>query len=320
LAWSASQVRQDEADPRWRTSAANAGMFGVINLNKPVGWTSRDVVNRVAHLVKPARAGHAGTLDPLAEGVLVVCVGPATRLVEYVQQMPKEYRATFLLGRRSASDDLETEVELLPEARRPTPGELDAALPQFIGTIEQRPPAYSAVKLEGRRAYKLARRGDDVVLTTRTVEVYQLAMERYQYPELQLSIRCSSGTYVRSLGRDMAEALGTHAVMSALVRTAVGEFRLENSLDAKAINEQSLREHLLSPLTAVAHLPRVLLSPAQVMNAQVGGLFAVDELLGQGSLFTGALAAIDDRERLVALLKEARPGWLKPSPNFLQME
>src|SRR5262245_51397499 len=166
--------------------------------------TSRDVVNRVQRLVRPAKAGHAGTLDPLAEGVLVVCIGPATRLIEYVQQMPKEYRATFLLGQRSASDDLESDVEVIADARALAREEIEAALPRFMGRVEQRPPAFSAVKVEGRRAYQLARLGNAVDLALRNVEMYQLDVERYEYPELVLSMRCSSGTYVRSVGRDLA--------------------------------------------------------------------------------------------------------------------
>jgi len=296
-------------------------MFGVVNLNKPVGWTSRDAVDRVKRLVQPAKAGHAGTLDPLARGVLVVCIGPATRLIEYVQQMPKEYRATFLLGRRSASDDVETEVEILTDAPVPTLAQLEETLPQFIGTISQRPPAFSAVKVEGRRAYQLARRGHAVALAPREVEIYRLSDERYEFPELELWIRCSSGTYVRSVGRDLAKALRTQAVMSALVRTAVGEFRLENSIDAKGLDEERLRSALMSPMTAVAHLPRLALSPAKVFEVQRGGLIRTEDLpVDLQGLMAGPVAAVDGSGRLIAILKEARPGLLKPSPNFLAGE
>jgi len=296
-------------------------MFGVVNLNKPVGWTSRDAVDRVKRLVQPAKAGHAGTLDPLAGGVLVVCIGLATRLIEYVQQMPKEYRATFLLGRRSASDDVETEMEILTNAPVPTLAQLEETLPRFIGTISQRPPAFSAVKVEGRRAYQLARRGHAVELAPREIEIYRLSVQRYEYPELDLSIRCSGGTYVRSVGRDLAKALETQALMSALVRTAVGEFRLENSIDAKGLDEQRLRSSLLSPMTAVAHLPRLALSPAQVFEVQRGGLIRTEDLPVdlQGPM-GGAVAAVDENGRLIAILKVARPGLLKPSPNFLAGE
>jgi tRNA pseudouridine55 synthase len=296
-----------------------SAMFGILNVNKPTGWTSRDALNRVERLVRPLKAGHAGTLDPLASGVLVVCVGAATRLLEYVQQMPKEYLATFLLGRRSPSEDIETDVELMPSDPTPTREEIEVSLPQFIGAIDQRPPAFSAVKVEGRRAYRLARRGDVVELAPRPIEIYQLEILQYEYPALQLKFQCSSGTYVRSLGRDLAAALGTHAVMSALVRTAVGPFRIEDAMDARGPDLDRLHRHLQSPLAAIPHLPRLVLSPQQVFEVQRGGLIKTDDLPPSLQASSAAtIAAIDEREQLIALLKEARPGWLKPCPNFLQ--
>ena len=294
-------------------------MFGIVNLYKPPGWSSRDALNRVERLVRPAKAGHAGTLDPLAEGVLVVCIGPATRLIEYVQQMPKEYRATFLLGRRSASDDVESEVQEIREARIPSQSEIEAAVPKFVGAISQRPPTFSAIKVEGKRAYKLARRGDAVELEPREVEIYQLEIERYQYPELVLKMACSSGTYVRSLGRDLAAALGTAAVMSALARTAVGDFEVEAAVDPRGLDLDRLRENLLSPLRAVAHLPRAALTSEQLFEVRRGGLLRVDAN-GLGPLSAKPQAAVDGAGNLIAILREARPGLLKPSPNFLQTE
>src|SRR5262245_35406014 len=200
-------------------------MFGLLNIDKPAGLTSRDVVSRVQRLVRPQKVGHAGTLDPLATGVLVVAVGPATRLVEYVQRMPKTYQGTFLLGRTSDTEDVEGEVVELDSPPVPTRAEIDAALPRFIGTIEQRPPAYSALKVAGRRAHKLARRGEAVELAPRPVEIHAIELLRYEYPEMELRIDCGSGTYVRSLGRDVAEAVDTGAVMAALRRLAIGPFQ-----------------------------------------------------------------------------------------------
>jgi tRNA pseudouridine55 synthase len=296
-------------------------VFGIVNLYKPSGWSSRDALNRVERLVRPAKAGHAGTLDPLAEGVLVVCLGAATRLIEHVQAMPKEYRATFQLGRRSASDDVESEVELIDNARVPTREEVDAQLPRFIGKISQRPPAFSALKVEGKRAYKLARRGAAVDISPREVEVYHLEVERYEYPELVLSMHCSSGTYVRSVGRDLAESLGTCAVMSALVRTAVGCFRADDAVDPRGFDEHRLRASLLSPLTAVADMPRLVLSAEQLFEVKRGGLLQVSDLPAElHGPAGGVIAAVDQEGVLIALLREARPGLLKPSPKFLQPE
>jgi tRNA pseudouridine55 synthase len=297
-------------------------MFGIININKPQGWSSRATLSRVERLVRPVKVGHAGTLDPLAEGVLVACLGPATRLIEHVQRMPKEYRATFLLGRRSPSDDVDSEVELLVDLPTPTRAAIEALLPRFTGVIEQRPPAFSAVKIEGQRAYKLARKGREVETSLRDVEVYAIELRRYEYPEVELTIRCSGGTYVRSIGRDLAEQLGTAAVMSGLVRTAIGPFRIEDAMNARSPDEARLREHLQSPLAAVPGVPRLTLTDVQVDEVQHGGLIKVEHLPAELQPLAGSaeglIAGIDERGELITLLKEARPGWLRPSPNFLQ--
>lgn len=296
-------------------------MFGVININKPSGWSSRATLTRVERLVRPIKVGHAGTLDPLAAGVLVACVGPATRLIEHIQQMPKEYQATFLLGRRSPSDDVDSEVELLADPPQPTRAEIELALPAFTGVIDQRPPAFSAVKIEGQRAYKLARRGKEVEISSRKVEVYSISLERYEYPEVDLTVRCSGGTYVRSLGRDLAKQLGTAAVMSALVRTAIGPFRIEAAMNARTPDLARMQEYLLSPLAAIPDVPRLTLTPKQVFDLQHGGLIGTADLpddLQAAALDGGLIAGIDDAGQLISLLREARPGWFKPSPNFLQ--
>lgn len=297
-------------------------MFGVININKPAGWSSRATLTRVERLVRPVKVGHAGTLDPLAEGVLVACLGPATRLIEHIQRMPKEYQATFLLGRRSPSDDVDSEVEQLVDPPTPTRAEVESLLPRFTGVIEQRPPAFSAVKIEGQRAYKLARKGRDVETSLREVEVYAIELGRYKYPEVELTIRCSGGTYVRSIGRDLAEQLGTAAVMSALVRTAIGPFRIEDAMEARSPDEERLRTHLQSPLAAIPDMPRLMLTDGQVYEVQHGGLIKGEHLpealRGIASSAGGLIAGVDARGDLIALLKEARPGWLRPSPNFLQ--
>ncbi len=205
------------------------------------------MVNRVHRLVAPARAGHAGTLDPLATGVLVVCVGTATRLIQHVQRLPKRYVATFLLGRRSPSDDVELEVELLPGSPEPSLDQVRLALPKFIGELQQVPPIYSAVKVAGQTSYKLARQGEGVPLAPRPVTVYSLSIVRYDYPELVLDIHCGSGFYVRSLGRDLAESLGTAAVMSGLVRTAIGDLVVEASLPVESLLEVPIETRLLPP-------------------------------------------------------------------------
>lgn len=285
-------------------------MFGLLNIDKPRGPTSRDVVNRVARLVKPHKAGHAGTLDPLATGVLVVAVGPATRLVEYVQRYPKAYRASFLLGRSSDTEDITGTVLDLPQAPIPSRESLLAALPQFLGTIEQRPPAYSALKLAGQRAYALARRGETVELPARPVAVHRLELLRYAYPELELEIECGSGTYIRSLGRDLARALGTAAVMSSLRRMAIGPFVAADAFEYGGLDANLLRDQLLPPTLAVGALPKRALNDAEVLRIRQGQPIP----LGKDPA-AGEQVALDPHGQLVAIL-EPREGKLWPAKGF----
>ncbi len=212
-------------------------MNGFLCVNKPSGITSFDALQILLQEIlggkrpeKRVKIGHAGTLDPLADGVLVVALNRATKLISYVQDQPKTYVATFQLGVESDSEDVETELRFLDAP--PQLGEEDILriLPEFTGEISQMPPLYSALKLNGKRAYDLARKGREVQLAPRMIEIRALELLEYRYPFLKLEIVCGSGTYVRSLGRDIARRLGTEAVMTALTRTAVGVFRLEDAI------------------------------------------------------------------------------------------
>lgn len=306
--------------------------FGLLNINKPRDVTSRWVVDQAQRLVKPAKAGHAGTLDPLATGVLVVCIGQATRLVDYVQQMPKRYRAEFLLGRTSATEDIEGEVAELDDPPMPTRLEIETAAGQFSGEIMQRPPAFSALKVSGKRAYALARRGQEVELAPRPVTIHRLEILQYEYPRLALDIECSSGTYVRSLGRDLAESLGTGAVMSALERTAIGSFRVEDAIDAATLTRDNFFDHLLPPRMAVAHLPTITLMATEQARISNGQFIDRPEFDAQVLPLNPALnprreseadadstefAALDDCGNLVAILRHRADGQLGPVRNFL---
>ncbi len=287
---------------------------GILNLEKPTGLTSRDAVNRVQRLVRPLKAGHAGTLDPLASGVLVVCVGAATRLIEYVQRMPKQYVGTFLLGRTSPTEDVEGEVAELPDPPVPARDEIAEAARALTGTIMQRPPAFSALKVQGQRAYELARRGRKVELEPRPVTIHELTVESYQYPTLVLRITCSSGTYVRSLGRDLAEAAGTGAVMSALVRTAVGGFRLEGAIAPDALTSENWAAHLAPPAAAVEGLARLVLDAEEVRRVRQGQSIRRKSPDGNAA----EIAATDAFGHLVALLVPRGPGQLGPSRTMPQ--
>jgi len=291
-------------------------MFGILNVNKPAGWTSRDVVNRVQGLVRPAKAGHAGTLDPLATGVLVVCLGQATKLISYVQEMPKTYQATFLLGRTSPSDDTETEVTELAGAPQPLLAEIETQLPSFLGEIQQRPPVYSAIKIKGQRAYKLAREGQVLEMPPRTVHLYELVVDSYQYPKLKLTMRCGSGTYVRSIGRDLAEMLGTGAVMSALERTAIGNFVVSDGVEVGQLGAETIQANLSAPWQAVAHLPQLEVSDSQWNELQHGRRISTQQTNVSVDSQEEVFAAVNSLGQLVALVRERRPGLLGSVVNF----
>lgn len=287
-------------------------MFGLLNINKPPSVTSRDVVNRVQRIVRPLKVGHAGTLDPLATGVLVIAIGQATRLVEYIQRMPKTYLATFLLGRTSDTEDVQGQIQEMPDARVPALDEIQVAAAQLTGEIQQTPPAYSAVKIAGRRAYAMARRGETVDLESRAVTIHRLDLLAYNYPELQLRIVCSSGTYVRSLGRDLARLVGTEAVMSALVRKAIGPFELAAAIDSDNLALHDIQTHLLSPTLALAELPRVVLNADETRRIALGQ--PIDD---HWQITARECTALDDRGNLIAILERLHGGSLKAAKCFV---
>ncbi len=284
---------------------------GVIPVDKPVGVSSRHVVDVVARALGMKSVGHAGTLDPLASGVVIVCVGHATKLVDYVHELPKHYAATFLLGRSSPSDDFETPIEEEADPIRPSAAEIEVAAGAFRGDILQRPCDYSAVHVDGKRAYRLARKGRPVVLNSKPVRIDRLAITSYDWPRLAVEIECSSGTFVRALGRDLAESLGTKAVMESLVRTAVGPFACAASIPLDAITPETARAGLLPAATAIAHLPSVVLGEHVLSSAVRGGLVPLSEGTAPG------VAALDASGQLIGILKRLESGSYRLRPNFL---
>ncbi len=286
-------------------------LFGLLNLNKPSGITSRRLVDMVQRLDRSVKVGHSGTLDPLATGVVVIGVGHATRLVEYVQEMPKRYEAAFLLGRFSTTEDIEGQVTELPDAVPPPLETLEAAARSLCGDIEQRPPAFSALKVAGRRAYELARAGETPDLRARMVRVDELTITHYEYPELRVAVKCGGGTYIRSLGRDLAELVGSAAVMSQLVRTAVGDFTLAQSLDPETLTRYNLAEYLLDPRLAVhGILAELTLSADQQRRVAHGLTIPLPDLQADRA------AALDDKGRLAAILERRPDGTFKAAKNF----
>lgn len=281
-----------------------ATMLGILNINKPPDWTSRDVVNRVSRLVgRKVKCGHAGTLDPLATGVLLVCVGKATKLVPFIHEHSKCYEGTFLIGKKSATDDIEGEIKnvLIPEGLDEKL--IQSLLPQFTGKIEQVPPAYSAIKINGERAYKAARRGENIEMPTRRVYVDCLELTQFDRTTMQLSMTCGTGTYVRSIGRDIARKAGTEAVMSALVRTSIGPFAVKDAVSLDDLTKETIGEHLHSPLEAVHHLPRYCATEREAISLRFGQRidFHSDQLNGDSS--AKSIAVTDENGQLIAIVE-----------------
>jgi len=276
-------------------------MMGFFCINKPSGPTSHDMVYRVRRAVgRGAKVGHAGTLDPFANGVLVVSVGGACRLVEFVMGQPKRYQAVVRLGAVSDTDDRTGRIEVTrasrprwtdhdgtccasagvcedetpsgranetPATRVPTLDDIRRALAGFVGDIQQVPPRHSAVFVAGRRAYDIARGGGEVNLAARTVRVERLEVLAYDWPDVRLDVWCGRGTYIRSLARDLGAALGVGGYCLELTRSAVGEFTLAAAVDVATLDP---RRDLVDARTAVAHLPAVTLAGDDLPHLMLG--------------------------------------------------
>ncbi len=292
---------------------------GLLVIDKPGGMTSRDVVNRVTRIVRKTKVGHAGTLDPLASGVLVVCIGPATRLVEEVQRLPKTYRTVIRLGARSDTLDADGRIEPVPNPRRPELAELDAAIAPLVGEVDQLPPEFSALKVGGRRAYDLARAGQAVELAPRKVRIDRIQVVRYQWPELELEIDCGAGTYIRSIARDVGEALGCGGLVDVLVRIRIGPFAIEGAVELSRLSADSLPGMLRPTLEAVAGLPRRILDADERADVAAGrGLPAGPEGPAAAG---GPIALIDADGRLVALAEvDAAGGRIQPRKVLVSQE
>jgi tRNA pseudouridine55 synthase len=236
-------------------------MDGVLNINKPPGMTSHDVVRAVRRITGEKRVGHTGTLDPLATGVLVLCIGKATRIAQYLEAGEKEYKAVMRLG--VTTDTLDADGRVL-ETRAYSPpdrSQLLEALKHFTGTIMQRPPAYSAIKVNGVASYKLARVGKAELLKPRQVTIYSIDLTAYEDPLVSLTVKCSKGVYIRTLCADLGEALGPGAHLTGLVRTRSGRFGIERTVTLDRIADSAAAgtlDKILVPLDkALADFPAV---------------------------------------------------------------
>jgi len=220
---------------------------GLLNLYKPTGPSSAAYVYRLRRVFGIRKVGHAGSLDPFADGVLLACVGSATKLVEKLMGLPKEYRTTLRLGVTNRSFDTELPFSPVEGAKQPTASQIEAALAAFRGEIEQVPPAFSAIKIEGVASYELARRSKTVEIKPKRVRIDRIELLEYAWPLATLDIQCGRGTYIRAIARDLGEVLGCGACCQTLTRTAVGPFRIEDSVRLQTTPQQQVRLALIPP-------------------------------------------------------------------------
>jgi tRNA pseudouridine55 synthase len=214
----------------------------ILLINKPLGWTSFDVVGKTRWLLykkfgKKLKVGHAGTLDPLASGLLIICTGPFTKKITKFQDMEKEYTGVFMLGATRPSFDKETEIDETFPIDHLTEEKIRNAAKTFEGEIEQVPPIYSAIKIDGKRAYESARRGQELEMQSRKVTIYSMEISKVELPMVHFKVVCSKGTYIRSLARDFGKTLGTGAYLDSLIRTRIGNFKLEDSKTVEEIQD-----------------------------------------------------------------------------------
>ncbi len=287
--------------------------FGFLNIDKSPGMTSHDVVARLRRGLKLKKVGHAGTLDPLATGVLVMCLGAATRLSEYVMGHRKRYRAVVHVGIETDTYDAEGAITRQVDVSELNRQQVEASLLQFVGDLQQIPPAYSAIKQSGRKLYEMARAGQTVELQPRPVSIYAIQMVEWIPPTFTLEIECSAGTYIRSVAFDVGRALGTGAHLSGLVRLSSGAFRQSDSVKLdEVLAAPDWIKYLVDPQQALADWSRVDLDATEERDVLFGRRIVQRSVIDDEQL---VLAYSHSLNRLIAVLK-ADDGWLLPHKVF----
>lgn len=279
-------------------------IHGWINLHKPLGMSSNQAVGKVKYLLRPERIGHAGTLDPLASGVLPLALGDATKTVSYKMDASKIYRFAITFGARTATDDKEGEI-IATSPKRPSKEEVEAVLPQFLGAVAQIPPVFSAIRIDGERAYARARAGEEVEMHARTVHIHSLKLLSMPHDDTaELEVHCGKGTYVRSLARDIAHAVGSEGHVSLLIREKVGNFSISDAISLDFIEEwvhkagapeRAVRPVWLKPTISVLDdIPAREMDEASVAKLRTGqSLFWPEPLTGDvAAIYKGELVAL----------------------------
>lgn len=289
--------------------AASSGPEGVLPVDKPAGPTSHDVVRAVRRALGERRVGHTGTLDPFATGLLLVVLGPATRLAEYFAPLTKHYTAVMRLGAATDTDDATGILIAESDWTGVDAVALERAVRTQEGTILQRPPAYSAKKVAGRRAYEAARRGEARTLEAVEVHVHSIRITHVALPDVRLEIECSAGTYIRAIARDLGEALGTHAHLVELRRLRIGSFEVAGAVPLDTLDAERIRAACVAPLDALSHLFRI-----EVDAASAALLLRGVALMHDGAVPEGPIA-LAHAGRLIAIA-EAVHGRLQPRKVF----
>ena len=286
-------------------------LSGFLIIDKPLGWTSRAAVDRAARwFPRNTRLGHCGTLDPLATGVLVLAIGQATRLTDHVQRMAKVYRAGIRCGARSDTDDAEGTITVTPGAVFPERSIVEQALAEFVGVTAQVPPSYSAAKIDGRRAYALARRGFDVDLQPRQVRIDAIELLSCVGPDLEIEVHCGKGTYIRSVARDLGERLGIGAYLQSLRRARIGVFEASAALPID-VDRDTARGALLDLSWGLKDLPRVDVSLLDAERLVLG-----QALPWSGSEVSGDLVVFTEGDQLVGAARLDEDRRLRPCKMF----
>jgi tRNA pseudouridine55 synthase len=274
--------------------------FGFLNLNKPAGWTSHDCVAKVRRLLKTKKVGHGGTLDPAATGVLPIAVGKATRLLQFLPET-KAYRAKIRLGVKTTTDDLEGEVIATKSVLNISLEDIEPLLNHFIGAIEQIPPAYSAIKKDGKKLYELARAGKDVEVPVRTVEISKikiLSFAEAEFPELEVAIACGGGTYIRAIARDLGDKLGIGGTLAHLIRTQSCGMKLTDSITLEELQSQLEQDTftLIPPDRALEHLQVITLQDLDARRWCQGQRLEISPEEIEADRETGDLVRVKSKE------------------------
>lgn len=245
-------------------------MKGILNIDKPLGITSHDVVDNVRKITKTTKVGHSGSLDPLASGVLLVCIGKATKIIRFLPE-DKRYEGTIKLGEKTDTYDTEGKVIKRGNWESISPEQITDQIIHFSGEINQTPPIYSAIKINGKKSYELARAGKQVKIKSRKVTIYSFTIQDINLPLVKFRIHCSAGTYIRSIANDLGENLGCYGHLIALRRTRIGKFSIDDSVTLDELNQDNLSDYIISPENALTNLPSFIMNKKETEFVKHGG-------------------------------------------------